>query len=648
MNHIKRWLMRILPVRAKTFATAREQQNKRFDEIDGKLARSSKALKDANSSLLDISSRVSGVEGKVAGMEANVSVDLARIQQTLVTLGLQLMRLEDEVAQLKQVETVSKIDSNSSAQKGARKSAVSFESVRIDEGFVEFDVCHGAVKDHVFFYLPDDVTPRPSEVAVAMAAMSGTKFDEIAFDLPIDSHVRDAIQKWTHASVYCSGSEEYPRSLPGGQGGIVLNFSGGLDSLAALHLLPEDTMLLSTNFMGSYQREYECFKCYSPRIVTTNLRAFGYNLNSPAFIGASSCLVKSSLGLQYNVFGDCFETYHLVMCPECLNIFDALGWEASGCMSGLTQVGTTMVANHYTPLELERSLRSLASYGSEKHYRKALLIELTRRSMSNRAGKIVLEPCVKPREFGTVFSSDLLTLYELKHVGYEQASVRSRGIPEDAMEIANDLRLDFLERLDTRKLGNLRDESDRLHFIRQAERAGVVPYETRDYEELKTVVDWLMKRRDDYVSANEDHIDEQRDNVRWKRAASYLAEELPPFAIPSGGYGKTEAVSAKVIGKDSEYNYVTVVQSLSAGFHRFSVDVQEISGCDRYSLAIVHNSHKKRVLCKTYDAYGGESLVVHVKEGGMKLLLYPNEPGKTQGCSIDATVLFQQEAKRWH
>jgi len=112
MNRIIRLPRKFFPVRASTFAAEREEDEARSDIIEDRLAQSSKALEDMQNCLAGIASQVSNVENRVTDMEVNLSVDLASVQKTLVTLGLQIMRLEDEVTQMRESEAASKSGSN--------------------------------------------------------------------------------------------------------------------------------------------------------------------------------------------------------------------------------------------------------------------------------------------------------------------------------------------------------------------------------------------------------------------------------------------------------------------------------------------------------------------------------------------------------
>ena len=520
--------------------------------------------------------------------------------------------------------------------------SIAFKNVEINPGLVEFDVEYEGIFDHIYFKLPDAALPYPSEVAVAMSTFVGSSADCIMIQLPIDRLVKRRIEQWTGAILACDAAESYPKTSTNGS--IVLNFSGGFDSLAAMFLLPQDTQLVSVNYLGPYQRECDFFKRFSPHLVTTNFRSLGYNLYSDAFMGAGMCLLKSHLNSACNVQGNVFEADQFVLENDdhTTEAYDALGWSTSTCVRGMTQVATAMVVSYYAPHLLGDSLRSLAGVGTEKHCRKNSIM----RAISiGRAGylheSVVSYPDSKVK-FGTAFASDLISMYELKLLGWDEALIRVQEIPDSAVKLTRDLRFDFVTRLDTKCLIGLRNATDVEYFLDRAARAGVVPYERNDYEERDAVVEYLMRFRDGYESKRAQKVENQRRRAAEHRRSLSKVEEVGQ-AKPIGPRTSVIDKRIDVRPKDSRFNYKRIMDGIPSGFYQVSLNMVSVSACEFITLSIIDKEANKRLLTKTYSADESINMCISVKYGeNMQLIVYPNVPGKTSGCGVSASIRVDQ------
>ncbi len=539
---------------------------------------------------------------------------------------------------------------------------ICFENISRVPGKITFDVRHEGGEDSIYFELPDDVRPKYTEIAVVMALMAGQSFEEIRMDLPVDPLAGALIERWTKAKLIRSGEEIYNRNT-GDK--VLLNFSGGFDSLAARGLLPEDALMTSTRFLGNYDKEWEFFRQFDTSIVTTNLREHGYNLNSDAFMGAGACLLKSSLGAEYVVSGDIFETYSVAVAPELREkeIFQALGFTVGRYTEAMTEVGSTMAAAHFYPELLEKSLSSLAAPGTEKYHRKTSLLRIVRSRFNKDLPDIPVVRCDEPVPFGKWFYSDFLALYELKYLGWQEAEARVSGIPEEAVQLSERLKLDFYERLNPDALFGFRCDKDREYFLDRAKEAGLKLFEENDLRELEMVKEFLLRNRDRYMEAMREKLDRKKEHL----AAVYLAriekarkleerlrkqqeqEKLrnsasePEGLLPSDLAGdRIMPGENRIIDVDAGSNkfmFHTLVKNVLPGIYALELEDIELSGTGRFTVAVYNTDPKLRVLEKTFTKEDFHGLVLKITNSeNMRLLIYPNVPGETQGCRMKAKV----------
>lgn len=165
---------------------------------------------------------------------------------------------------------------------------------------------------------------------------------------------------------------------------LLLNFSGGFDSLAAVALLPSDKVkLISVDFGGWFARETDFFKDFNPYILRTNFRQLKYDRKSWTFMGSGALLYAKAFNAAYHVFGTIFEATpsHLWDVPPNSVFIETLPFSAVGLkdirlMNGLTEVATAMIVTKFYPHLINASLKSLAAPTSEKRFRKQLLTEI--------------------------------------------------------------------------------------------------------------------------------------------------------------------------------------------------------------------------------------------------------------------------------
>ena len=385
--------------------------------------------------------------------------------------------------------------------------SIEFRNFTINPGEITFDVIrnddvNSSKEDTVFFKLNHKVKPGNDYLSVALATLCGQKYQHIKIDLKISKKTLSGIEGFTKANVDVLAIIEQERENNNNVN-IILNFSGGMDSLAALYLLPEDIKLCTMQFDGVFERETQFFKEFSPYIVKTNLRdkEIGLNKNSDTFMGISSILYGEYLNAGYVVFGQILEA-----CPylfkerrkiqylsQFSRIFSNCNSKVIPLTHGLAEMATAKIVCHYGLKYIQQCLESLAPDGSEKRLRKEILVDIICKKYKYPFKVKFSKPPRSKYKFGTNRVHDLICLYVMKNAGQSTAELLSSDIPQEAVALCNDLQLDFFERLHCAPLTSDTFVNDdfRSEFVSKAIAAGVYPYDAHDYKEFRTVSDFL-------------------------------------------------------------------------------------------------------------------------------------------------------------
>ncbi|WP_459280276.1 hypothetical protein [Paenibacillus vandeheii] len=216
-------------------------------------------------------------------------------------------------------------------------------------------------------------------------------------------------------------------------------------------------------------------------------------------MGVGTILFSDYLDSAYQVFGTILEATqnHFFRNPAAgrtnlTSPFSALGIKDIRYTNGLTEVGTTMLISHYKPKLMNPSLKSLSNPGTEKRYRKQVLSKIICNKFDRKIEIDLTEAPNYRIEFGTNFALDFLSLYEIKHVGLEEASKTLKNIPVETVDLANKLSLSFYERLNTNFHENFPSEFRNDYMSKLAD-AGILPYTENDWDEFNTVKKSLSK-----------------------------------------------------------------------------------------------------------------------------------------------------------
>ena len=342
-------------------------------------------------------------------------------------------------------------------------------------------------------------------IACALSTLCGKAYKGVYIDLVINEYTINRLSAFTGAKWYAA----FVSSLDATQKertGLILNFSGGFDSLAAKSLLPDETQLVSVDWGSAFTRETQFFSKFDPLICSTNFRKYRFDRESWTFMGVGAILYSEALNAKYNVFGSIFEatTYNFKVQKCDINVpekafkvepFVTAGMQGIQIISGLTEVATAMLVTYYYPHYVTESLKSLAPVGSEKLYRKQVLTDIVCRRYSRDIGSISFDMPNEKKEalpFGTVFARDFLALYELKHAGKDVVGHTVTNIPDEVTALVNESKLDFYEKLNPAFIASIPLDM-RQEYLAKLKAADVEVFDDNDWKEWESVKQLLSK-----------------------------------------------------------------------------------------------------------------------------------------------------------
>lgn len=343
-------------------------------------------------------------------------------------------------------------------------------------------------------------------MACTLATLCGTGYDIVEMDLEVSTECVKRLSEFTGAqwhvkpeNLICKLLKQVSK-MKCSDKEYVLSFSGGYDSLAAMALLPpEKTALVSIDFGYWFQREEKFFKEFNPYTLKTNFRKLQYDREHYTFMAAAGLLFGRALNAKYHVFGTILEATQVHfrtsppdIAPKEYLLFGSAGLKEICIVNGLTEVGTAMIVTKFYPDTVGKSLLSLAAPTSEKRFRKQVLTEIVCEKYKRH---VLLPDCpeVDPKQrqqFGKNFALDFLALYELKYRGFELVSKTVSDIPEEAVELAERLSLNFYERFNPRFLLNLPEKLPE-YILSRLQMCDIFPYTDDDWVEYEEVRKFL-------------------------------------------------------------------------------------------------------------------------------------------------------------
>lgn len=379
--------------------------------------------------------------------------------------------------------------------------SIKFINFNIIEGRIECDVLRFeddnlTNEDKVFFELSEKIIVNKNLIAIALSTLCGTIFDNVYMDLEIGDEVYNNLKSFFDCEF--NVKEINQSGISKGKGNIILNFSGGFDSLAIYLLMPHKFKLVSLDFSGKFAREEKFFKVFSPYTVKTNIRLLGLSRNHWSFMGIGAILFKEYLEADYETFGSILEAgpytftkkHSLLDNPISFPMCFA-GLNELHLARGITEPGTALIISNKSPYFINSSLNSLANIGEEKRYRKQLLIQIIANKY-NKDLKLDLVDAGNKVDFNQSLAHGFLALYIAKFAGIDELNKVVLNVPDEFIELSNQLSLDFYEKFNPNFLNSIPKDlkGDYLKALSDAE---VYPYNQKDWEEFNIVVSLLRK-----------------------------------------------------------------------------------------------------------------------------------------------------------
>jgi cyanophycin synthetase len=355
----------------------------------------------------------------------------------------------------------------------------------------------GTASHELWFESSRPLPVSTTSVALALSTLCGRAYGQVRFDFPVADEVLGGILEVTGARLSTGGQERWvdvPRR------GHLLCFSGGFDSLAARSLMPDETALVSIDFGGRFARERKFFSNFDTLRVSTNLVETPFRKNSWSFMGIAAILAGDYYRARYLTFGSILEAGPENMRPApaaaknaTFPIFREAGYSSAPYVQGLTEIGTLKVILGSVPEIIGESLLSLASPGDEKLYRKRILARLAADACGVSVELPEITPPPRPHfAFGENFLVDFLCIYAINRLDAEQARLLVRDIPDEVIEVAGGMRLDFYERANTVLYEGFPAELRSRLYSRLAE-YGIGWYTEDDWREYGVVRNLLSK-----------------------------------------------------------------------------------------------------------------------------------------------------------
>jgi len=388
------------------------------------------------------------------------------------------------------------------------KESIRFTDFEIREGRIDFRCIHTVgdritKENQVFFELNKPIIPSNDAIALACGCMCGNVFERICLDLPCSDNTRESLKKFTGCEVLTRQGDKTCEAKPinSDESLVLLSFSGGTDSLAALSLLPRDKVrLVSTEFGGFFEQEEIGYSLHQPEyLLRTNLRSLDYHRNSWTFMGIGLILFSEYAQAPYFCFGTNLtdSLYHLMENPPLADSparlpFSALGMTQVCLTNGIGGPAILKIASHYYPEIMREVFESLAKPGSKKRHHKELMLECVEKRFSvnldiNRTE--MKDTC----NFGDLIETDLQLPYMIKHLGAGPLERFVRNIPQEIYDISRAYDLTFYERVYPAFLRTI-PEGLREYYLARLEEAGVKLYTQTDCEEMAVLSDFAWNR----------------------------------------------------------------------------------------------------------------------------------------------------------
>lgn len=377
-------------------------------------------------------------------------------------------------------------------------SEISFRDVDVSEsGIITAQVTRSDhVNDAVLkIELPHSFTPRADLLALTFACLAGSRYDRVAIDLAVSHSCKQVIEKFSRCELSAGQAPEHRRRT--GKA-TALNFSGGLDSLAASGLMP-GCDLISLDFGGRFSREEKFFRRFDPYTLRTNLVDLGLNRNHWSFMSIGSILMRDELQLGSHGFGEIMGGTTPTLSERQVDqragnlpMADYLGMSLYKPVAGLTEIGAIKLGIHKFGSLIPRAMQSVALPGEEKYLRKFHMLSAVMKA-DMHPYQLPNPGELYPRSsWGKSYPNDLSSLYVSKVLGNDVASIAydGRGIPIDVQKFVDKASLTFFTRVNPHAYGGI--GPDRMQILYgELAAAGIQPYERADWMELSQAMTLL-------------------------------------------------------------------------------------------------------------------------------------------------------------
>lgn len=364
-------------------------------------------------------------------------------------------------------------------------STIEFELSRWNGEILVLEVASPKGVEQLKFKFMQPVSLHEDNLAVALSTLCGTGFDQIEFGFPISERVRGGIAEWTRSKVLADASSE-PTVNQHREKSAVLNFSGGLDSLAASFILGDETTLVSLDFGGRFAREEKFFRNFDTHVVQTNLTNTSLRYNSWSFMGIGPLLLAGEIRDRFFAFGSILEAGqlkrgHAVASSQTFPPFALCGYDSVMPVGGISEAGTIAIVQAHRPDLLSKSLQSLASPGEEKYFRKIALARAVTEilGVDSDLPDLPLNQRVH-YDFGQNFAVDLTALFFIAFGFKSFAESIVRTVPSSIASAVNESNMAFMLKFDQAYYANYpksleRNRSEALKV------SGLSCYESADY-----------------------------------------------------------------------------------------------------------------------------------------------------------------------
>lgn len=369
---------------------------------------------------------------------------------------------------------------------------------------LSFDVRSEENNFRCFFEFSRPIVITAKTLTATLAIISGQSFDQMSVDHALPAQCVDFLSQFCQCQLSVgSAAHSITSEVPNAKcGNIGLSFSGGFDSIAAKELLdPDKTILISLDFGGRFAREAVFFDNFPTLTVRTNLVTEKFHRHSWAFMALGAILASPTLGLDVLSFGSILEASPQNMLsagPDMdttnFPVFEFLGLDWYNPALGITEVGSAIIAAQTIPDLLDDSLKSLAEPGTEKLYRKWVLLKLA--ELFTGLPLQATEPR-KPYPqhrlpFGTSFVSHLLSSYMQKKLGAQVRDIFVSQMPDEVNDFIEGADLTFFERYNSNFLQKVPAQF-RAGLIARLASFGILPYTQKDWQEYHRTLELLQK-----------------------------------------------------------------------------------------------------------------------------------------------------------